>query len=245
VAGYGLSNFMSKIGAKDGMSLTTNFDIEFDFLKYAPKDTKNQGARKVPDFADDGIVKMLCDEAQLPNVQSAVAQRSGRYLGEGPVSYPHTRIFTDLSLGFLMDAQMMPLKFFNSWYNHIFGEQERTFDGSLAGAKAVQPFDANRTNRLKYLDEYACCLKIMKTEPDSASPNGRCPVVYLLEKCYPYSIDTVPLAYGSSQIARLTVNFYYSRHTVAYGNQIRNPEYKSSPIGTGMTLRDGTIEPSR
>ena len=74
---------------------------------------------------------MLCDEAQLPNVQSAVAQRSGRYFGEGPVSYPHTRIFTDLSLGFLMDAQMMPLKFFNSWYNIFLAEKQLDFDGSF------------------------------------------------------------------------------------------------------------------
>ena len=65
----------------------------------------------------------------------------------------------------------------------------------------------SRVNRLKYLDEYSCTLKIIKTEPDSVSSNGRTPVVYLLEKCYPYSIDTVPLAYGSSQVARLTVNF--------------------------------------
>ena len=98
---------MSKIGAKDGMSLSSNFDVQFKF----------DGADNLmSSYTQDGFVNMLCDEAQLPNVQSAVAQRSGRYLGEGPVSYPHTRIFTDLSLGFLMDAQMMPLKFFTTWY---------------------------------------------------------------------------------------------------------------------------------
>ena len=144
-----------------------------------------------------------------------------------------------------MDAQMMPLKFFNSWYNHIFNEDNKEFDGTRAGASAVDPNSSTRANRVKYLNQYACCLKIIKTEPDNVSSNGRAPVVYLMEKCYPYSIDTVPLAYGSSQIARLTVNFYYSRHTVAFGAQKRNLDYKSSSIGTGMTLRDGTIESSR
>ena len=33
----------------------------------------------------------------------------------------------------------------------------------------------------------------------------------------PVTFDAVPLAYGSSQVSRLTCNFYYSRHTVAYG----------------------------
>jgi len=236
VAGYGLSNFMSKIGAKDGMSLSSNFDVQFKF----------DGADNLmSSYTQDGFVNMLCDEAQLPNVQSAVAQRSGRYLGEGPVSYPHTRIFTDLSLGFLMDAQMMPLKFFTTWYNTIFSEKQLDFDGSFESVGAVNHLASQRVNRLRYLDEYSCTLRVIKTEPDSVSSNGRAPLVYLLEKCYPYSIDTVPLAYGSSQVARLTVNFYYSRHTVAFGAQKRNPEYKSSPIETGMTLRDGTIEPSR
>lgn len=236
MAGYGLDTFMSKIGAKDGMSLTTNFDIQFNFGK----------DHIMSDYADDGFINMLCDEAQLPNVQSAVAQRSGRYLGEGPVSYPHTRIFTDVSLGFLMDAQMMPLKFFNRWYTGIFGDTEQSYDGQYTTASTLNPNLGNRTNRLNYLDEYGCTMKIIKTEPNATSSNGRAPITFMLEKCYPYSIDTVPLAYGSSQIARLTVNFYYSRHTVAYGGQIRNAGgYESNPLETGMTLRDGTIEPSR
>lgn len=229
---------MSKIGAKDGMSLSSNFDVQFKF----------DGADNLmSSYTQDGFVNMLCDEAQLPNVQSAVAQRSGRYLGEGPVSYPHTRIFTDLSLGFLMDAQMMPLKFFTTWYNTIFSEKQVDFDGSFESVGAVNHLASQRVNRLRYLDEYSCTLRVIKTEPDAVRSNGRAPLVYLLEKCYPYSIDTVPLAYGSSQVARLTVNFYYSRHTVAFGAQKRNlspTQYKTNPIGTGMTLRDGIIEPS-
>ena len=70
---------MTKIGGKGGMSLTTAFDVEFTF---GPKSA-------IPSYYDNKdkpIVTMMCDEAQLPNVQSAVAQRTGRYLGEGPVS---------------------------------------------------------------------------------------------------------------------------------------------------------------
>ena len=210
---------MSRIGAKGGMSFSTNYDIEFDFKN---KDFLNS-------FTDNdrNTVQLFCDEAQLPNVQSAVGQRSGKYLGEGPVSYPHTRIFTDLSLGFLLDSNLSALKFFNTWYNYIFTEElteEDLYSGTTADALSQTPNLETRVNRLKYLDEYSCTLKILKSEPTHTNAGGRTPVVYLLENCYPYAIDTVPLAYGSSQIARLTVNFYYSRHTVRFGNQIDNPK---------------------
>ena len=221
---------MQRIGAKGGMSFTTNYDLDFSF-------------NSTPDFlgrfsADERkSIQMLCDEAQLPNVQSAVGQRSGKFLGEGPVSYPHTRIFTDLSLGFLLDSNLSALKFFNSWYNYIFSgsdiedpsDPSKIYSGTTSSALSQTPEDQERVNRLKYLDEYSCTLKILKSEPTHTNAGGRTPVVYLLENCYPYSIDTVPLAYGSSQIARLTVNFYYSRHTVRFGKQIDNPEYFSPP----------------
>ena len=205
---------MTKIGAKGGMSYSTNFDVEFSF----GSTSDSPAPAFVKDFAgeDKNVIQMLCDEAQLPNVQSAVSQRSGRNLGEGPVSYPHTRIFTDISLGFLLDADLTALKFINNWYNYIFNENSVEYSG-FEGAKTIGPNDPERTNRLRYLDQYAATLRIMKTEPNSNSERGRVPVTYLLEKCYPYSIDTVPLAYGSSQVSRLTCNFYYSRHTVAYG----------------------------
>jgi len=211
------------------MSMTTAFDVEFDFSKNVPKlDGSGTTARATPSFvtsyyANDNrdVVKMLCDEAQLPNVQSATAQITGRYLGEGPISYPHTRIYTDLSLGFLLDADLTALKFLTSWYDYIFqddhSEADYNYTNTLENASSRSPRPERRTNRIRYMDDYSCTLKIIKTEVNSKAANGRAPIVYLLENCYPYSIDAVPLSYGSSQITRVTANFYYTRHTVAYG----------------------------
>ena len=210
-----INEFMQKIGAAGGMSLSSGFDVEFDF----PGGTNKFASKFYTGKENKNLIHMLCDEAQLPNVQSGTAQITGKYLGQGPVSYPHTRIFTDLSLGFMLDADLTPLKFFNEWYNFIFSEKEIPEGvGRFEEIKANAPLTSNRTNRLKYLDQYACTLKIMKTEPSVDAANGRSGVAYLLEECYPYSIDAVPLAYGSSQITRLTVNFYYSRHTVVMGD---------------------------
>ena len=80
---------MAKIGVGRGMSLTTSYLVKFG--------RKGGG---------DEAITLFCDEAQLPNVQAATAQIAGRYTGEGPYQYPHTRLFTDISLGFLCDAQL-------------------------------------------------------------------------------------------------------------------------------------------
>ena len=215
---------MKSIGVQGGMSLSSGFDVEFDFT--SPEKSNSVGEIKskfeskyYKSKDNKNVVHMLCDEAQLPNVQSGVAQITGKYLGQGPVSYPHTRIFTDLSLGFMLDADLTPLKFFNEWYNYIFSEElKEESQGRFDEMKSTPKIAHNRTNRLKYLDQYACTLKILKTEPGVGASNERSAVAYFLEECYPYSIDAVPLAYGSSQITRLTVNFYYSRHTVKVGD---------------------------
>jgi len=210
---------MQKIGNKGGMSFTTGYNISFGFEGNA---AKQSFISKYYDSATNkAIVDMLCDEAQLPNVQSGVSQVNNRYLGEGPVYYPHTRIYTDLSLGFLLDADLTALKFFTSWFDSIYGEEidsDQTYDGSFESALAAKARSDTRINRLKFSDQYRSTLRIIKTEPGSNTSHDRAPITYVLEKCYPYSIDAVPLSYGTSQVARCTVNFYYARHTVSYGN---------------------------
>ena len=204
---------MSKIGKKKGMSLTTGFDVLFDF------GPKSKFPQKYYFNGDEDVVHMLCDEAQLPNVQTATGQMSGRYLGESAVQYPHSRMFTDLGLGFLCDAELTPLKFFNHWYNWMFADSGKVTGNDYWDARTENASPRNRVNRLKYQEEYVAELKIIKTEPDATAANGRAPITYILENAYPYAIDAVPLSYGTSQLTRVNVNFHYSRHTVIYGDR--------------------------
>ena len=208
-----IDQFMNKIGRQGGMSLTTGFDVCFTDLDQEIVNKYYTGTEK-------DVVQMLCDEAQLPNVQSATGQISGRYLGESAVQYPHSRMFTDVTLGFLCDAEMLPLKFFTHWYNFIFGETQDMNRGTYYDASAAAPKPRNRVNRLAYPDQYTGNVNIIKTEPNPGFSNGRAPIIFILENAYPYSIDAVPLSYGSSQIARVNVNFHYSRHTISYGDGV-------------------------
>ena len=212
-----IDEFMTRIGRQRGMSLTTGFDVEFVFdptkTSFPTESYEN----------NKGVIGMLCDEAQLPNVQSATGQISGRYLGEQTVQYPHSRMFTDVGLGFLCDANMLPLKFLHHWYNHIYGEGTPLISmDDFESTKAVNIRDRSRVNRLAYPDECTCSVYIMKSEPNSERANGRIPVTFVLENAYPYAVDAVPLSYGTSQITRVNVSLYYSRHTVIYGDVAAN-----------------------
>jgi len=209
-----INDFMEKISSRGGMSLTTGFDVQFDFKK-----ANRPFAETFYSSYNKNVVEMFCDEAQLPNVQSAVGQINGRYLGEGSVSYPHTRIFTDVGLGFLLDANVTALKFFTAWYDFIYSEKMEGYNGGIEAARgALRPEPETRSNRMQFMDDYTCTCRIIKSETGRNRSNERAPITYLLENFYPYSIDAVPLSYGTSQIARVNVSFYYSRHTVRYGN---------------------------
>ena len=205
---------MEKISTRGGMSLTTGFDVQFDF-----KTPERPFAKTFYSSFNKDVVEMFCDEAQLPNVQSAVGQVNGRYLGEGSVSYPHTRIFTDVGLGFLLDANVTALKFFTAWYDFIYSEKLGGYDGTMETARGtLKPEPETRSNRMQFMDDYTCTCRIIKSETGRNKSNERAPITYLLENFYPYSVEAVPLSYGTSQIARVNVSFYYSRHTVRYGS---------------------------
>ena len=217
---------MSRIGRQRGMSLTTGFDVYVDFP------STNTLPQKYYFGGDEEIVHMLCDEAQLPNVQTATGQLSGRFLGEQAVQYPHSRLFTDVGLGFLCDAKLIPLKFWTHWYNWMFtgdDDEYKVTDNQLYKHQTVTPAQSNRVNRLKYQDSYAAEVRIVKTEPNAIASNGRAPISYILENAYPYSIEAVPLSYGSSQLTRVNVNLYYSRHTVVYGDKEPDPLSQLDP----------------
>lgn len=203
---------MGRIGARGGMSRTTTYLVKFD--------------RSGGDLED---LNLFCDEAQLPNVQAATAQMAGRFLGEGPYQYPHTRLYTDVSLGFLCDANLTQLKFFQEWYDQIFMDKSTYLDNAdVENIMAQGTRTRERTTRLAYPESYTCTTRITKVELGTKTAKNyvgwgdRPSITYMLEGSYPYAIDAVPLSYGSSQITRVTVNFHYVRHSVIYADVKKN-----------------------
>ena len=210
-----IDNFLSTISKHGGLSSSNNFEVQFNLPKGLPgeKSFRNLVIQEKLFGSDAEITdyfKLFCDEAQLPNINSATGQQNGLYLGIGSVDYVHTRIFTELSLSFMLDANQTALKFFNMYHSYIFGDKIKSEGPNqflTSNRKA-----SNRVNRLEYKDDYACDLLITKTEMGPLETTQRKPITYVLEKAFPYSIDAVPLQYGSTQFARVNVQFKYERY---------------------------------
>lgn len=197
-----IPKFLQTIAKQGGMSFANNFIVEIEDLP-----------ELLNGSLESDYLHMFCDEAQLPNINTATGTQNGLYTGLGSVDYPHTRIFTELQLGFALDANLQVLKFLNFWYGSIFGqsdlENQIIEPEILAGDGNLTE---NRTTRVAYKDEYAATIKITKTETGPQSAIERQPITYVLEKAFPYAIDAVPLQFGSSQITKVTAQFKYQRH---------------------------------
>jgi len=197
-----VKNFIELIAKNGGMATTNNFKVKF-----------LNPPVKIPDL--DVMTEHMCSEAQLPNINTAQGNINGMYVGSGSVPYAHTRVFTEIQLGFQLDANLGMLKFLNAWNDFIFNGNI----GGMAFNTKNQPMEAayssykpkNRTVRLNYPDYYMCDIAISKAEL-ARSQRPRSAITYILEKAYPYAIDAVPMQFGSTQIASVTAQFAYMRH---------------------------------
>jgi hypothetical protein len=220
------------MAANGGMSFSNNFIVKFlnPPAGLTPIPGGSYGVSGTSDYFE-----MFCNEAQLPNTNTAQGQTTGIYVGSGSVSYPHTRVFTEFQLGFMCDANMTSLKYLQDWMDLIFsgdvnyGEMGENKTGQSSTAMQSDAFGQdtkfpeNRNIRLNYRDDYVCDIAISKTEQGPSSSTQRSPITYILEKAYPYAIDAVPLQFGSSQITQVTAQFSYMRHHVIK-NDIKNSE---------------------
>jgi hypothetical protein len=168
-------------------------------------------------------ISLMCDEVTLPGIQAATSQINGVYTGSGTYNYAHTRLYTDLTLSWICDANMTPMKFIQAWMNTIFEEYEgpnnvyKTIRQN--GPSTVRKRVRNRSVRLNYMDEYTMQISILKAEKGRSSELGRPSIRYVCEGAFPYSIDSVPLSYGSTQLVKVSANFYYERWYPYYTEQ--------------------------
>lgn len=116
------------------------------------------------------------------------------YVGSGTVQYPHTRVYTELQLGFMLDANLSALKFLNKWLDFIFSGdgklgtvqewQDQQTNKSLSQLQSLATTSIrpeNRAVRLKYRDEYACTMLISKTEQGPYAANQRAQLLMFLK----------------------------------------------------------------
>jgi hypothetical protein len=208
-----VNSFINTIAKYGGMSFSNNYTVKII---------------KPPVTYDgiDDIVSLFCNETQLPNINTAQGSINGLYLGSGTVQYPHTRVYTEIQMGFMLDANLSALKFLNKWMDYIFsgGSQEWSDQQNNKSLSQIQSLASsslrpqNRSIRVNYKHGtdgtvgYATTILISKTEIGPSAPNQRAPLTYVLEDAYPYAVDAVPLSYGNAQITQVSAQFSYARH---------------------------------
>lgn len=217
------------------MALSTNYEVTFEFNNPVVKG-KVTAALGQTSTNGDGLLTMLCSEAQLPSVSSLTGQQQGLFLGESQVSYSYGKLYTDTSLGWICDKDMKPLKFLQEWHDSQFTQDYVRNNPNLDRRIVRSEFK----NRLNFPKEYQATIKIKKIEP--VGTNDRASMVYTLIDAFPYSIDATPLSYGTSQLITVSANFYYSKYYIDYANAAKLP---TSSVGTGAAAieKEPVVQP--
>ena len=142
---------------------------------------------------------ILCNSATLPTTAYATADIRDNFMGV-PQQFAHTRIYTDIDFQFYIDEDYTLLKIFEGWMEYI----------SSGANDNVNQDNRGYYRRMRYPDSYKCnTMYINKFEK-----NYKRTLRYRFVNAFPKSIDTIPVAYGSADILKVTVNFNYDRYIV-------------------------------
>jgi len=222
--GVASSNLFKVTFQEDQRGETKSENIVFSKLKdVLPGFIKTQLAGDNADGGPARWISLMCDEANLPGTQFATGQLNGLYTGSGQYKYPHTRMFNDLTLSWVCDANMTPLKFLNTWMSSIYEETDadsKKYTTILQTSPSdVKYRDRNRSTRLTFPDQYTMSCSILKAEKNNTSELGRPSIRYFLEGVYPYAVDSTPLSAGTTQLVKVSANFYYERWYEYYTDQ--------------------------
>lgn len=205
----GVRGFLGSIAASGGMSMSNIYEARFDNFSDKLKQALADAGFK--DLTTTGgaysALTAFCEEASLPGMQAMTGQTTGVYMGEGAVNYPHTKSYTDITLGWTCDANLLPLKFVNKWMGFIFGDKPNDMSKTIGRLKV---------NRVAYPEDYQCTLKIVKAERGEQNSLQGVGGIYTLYDIFPYSIQSTPLSYGASTLLKVSASFYYRRWDFEY-----------------------------
>ena len=206
----GVKGFLGSIAASGGMSMSNMYEARFEPGGFSDALTNAFGEAGFKNLSTTAgaysALTAFCEEASLPGMQAMTGSTTGVHMGEGAVNYAHTKSFTDITLGWTCDANLLPLKFLNKWMTFIFG------DAKDSATTTQVTKGSYMINRVRYPDEYQCKrLVIKKGERNAGDSLGRIAGIYTLYDVFPYSIQSTPVSYGASTLLKVSASFYYRR----------------------------------
>lgn len=208
-----ISKLRSIISNDKGMSYANEYEVSINF-KDGPLKTGLANLGFNQNGAALANMLFLCDEANLPSQFASTQEFDGLYTGR-LIQYGTSKLYNDFSLSFMLTNKMNPTKFFDAWMYFMFPEH-----GADSGKRiSVKDYQnrrlRNNITTVNYYDDYVCDFiqvkKVYKTKDD---PSGGTSITYKMYNAYPFTIESVPLAYGASTLAKLRVNFKYEKYIV-------------------------------
>lgn len=183
---------------------------------------------------------LQCSEASLPGSSLATFEINNDHHGVTE-RHAYRRVFDDrIDLTFMVDADnYWPIRFFESWMKGIVDEDD------LLESSKTDSNSANYFYRARYPDGpdgyVTDGLEITKFERDY----GTNFLTYKFIKAYPFSINSMPISYDSSQLLKCTVGFRYIRYitdkSVYDPPQGDSPDVGDIPDGSSNPPPPGTV----
>ena len=211
---------LASISAGGGMATSNNYALEFEFPigpnTIGSDSNRGFGGRwgnlntNASSTNNEERMMLFCDEISLPGMQATTGQVTNVLPGSGVWYYPTGRMYNDIQLSFMCDANMTPVKKITDWMQYMF----KSDDGK------------NKTVSLRYPNQYQATMRVRKTEKSKKTDGGKYSLQYEFANIWPYSADQIPLSFGSSQLVKFTVNFYYRKWTVQQIQLLRQDREK-------------------
>ena len=132
-----------------------------------------------------------CHTAEIPGQNIATGEKDVGYR-----QYGFQMMYTDLTLGFYVNADMKEVKIFRDWMDQI-----------------VRPW-----NRVGYYDKYKSEMSIKCLDRQQKET-----MTVRIEDAYPKSLSAIPLQYGSNdEIMNISITFVYRVHTYVFPTEDQN-----------------------
>jgi hypothetical protein len=204
-----------------GGSYSNEYEVKFTFSSSKNSElisSYSAAGYNVNNSSDGAFGNMLlmCDEASLPGQFSATSEVDGMFTGR-LIQHPQAKLYNDFRLSFIMTNKLLPNEFFDIWFYYMFPEYKLNSSTPLQYTDYTQRAERSNVTSLRYYDNCVCpSIEVRKMYKTQFAPNGGTSGRYYLVNAYPYTIETVPLAYGASTLNKLRVQFRYEKYYATY-----------------------------
>lgn len=198
-----INSFLSEIVSKRGGPSTPvlyNFDISPRSITF--KDYLRDGLKFDMD-SELRFLNYLNNEIQIPGVtfQNSEVRMPQKGIA---IKSASSKVFNEMDLSFISDAQASPYRFFRGWVDFIGGVH------MYAGGYNPADLTPRKTSVLRYYNQYTCDMKISKMEKYKTGGGYKTPYEIRLTNAWPYTISSIPLSQASQNgLVKVSVSLYY------------------------------------